>query len=106
MENYIKLESISLKNHPEFNEKWVQNKIEEDPRILGLGDLSLRQSEKIQQSGGRVDILLQDDDSNTRYTIELQLGKTDETHIITNRLNHRLRRCDRKRFDRPWVEAA
>jgi len=82
MENYIKLESISLKNHPEFNEKWVQKKIEEDPPILGLGDLSLRQSEKTQQSGGRVDILLQDDDSNTRYTVELQLGKTDETHIV------------------------
>jgi len=82
VENYIKLESVSLKNHPEINEKWVQQKIQDDPSILGLGDLSLRQSEKIQQSGGRVDMLLQDDDSKTRYTVELQLGKTDETHII------------------------
>ena len=82
MENYIKFETVSLKNHPEINEKWVQQKIETDPSILGLGDLSVRQSEKIQQSGGRVDLLLQDDDSNTRYTVELQLGKTDETHII------------------------
>ena len=82
MENYIKLETISLKNHQEINEKWVQQKIENDPSILGLGDLSVRQSEKIQQSGGRLDILLQDDDSKTRYAVELQLGKTDETHII------------------------
>lgn len=82
MENYIKLENISLKNHPEINEKWVQQKIEEDPSILGLGDLSLRQSEKIQQTGGRLDILLQDDASDTRYAVELQLGRTDETHII------------------------
>jgi len=84
MENYIKLETISLKDHPEINEKWVQQKIEEDPSILGLGNLSLRQSEKMQQTGGRLDILLQDDDgdSDTRYTVELQLGKTDETHII------------------------
>ena len=82
MVNYIKFETVSLKNHHEINEKWVQQKIETDPSILGLGDLSVRQSEKIQQSGGRVDLLLQDDDSNTRYTIELQLGKTDETHII------------------------
>ena len=51
MEKYIKLETISLKNHNEINEKWVQQKIEEDPSILGLGDLTLRQSEKIQQSG-------------------------------------------------------
>ena len=82
MENYIKIESISLKNHPNINEKWIQAKIEEDPSILGLGDLTVRQSEKIQQAGGRVDILLQDNASGTRYTVELQLGKTDETHII------------------------
>ena len=82
MEKYIKLETVSLKNHTEINEKWVQQKIESDPGILGLGDLSLRQSEKRQELGWRVDILLQDDASDTRYTVELQLGKTDETHIV------------------------
>jgi len=82
MESYVKLETLSLKNHPVFNEKWVQQKIEEDPSLLGLGDLSVRQSEKVQHTGGRVDIILQDDDSQTRYAVELQLGKTDETHII------------------------
>ena len=82
MESYVKLETLSLKNHPVFNEKWVQQKIEEDPGLLGLGDLSVRQSEKIQHTGGRVDLILQDDDSQTRYAVELQLGKTDETHII------------------------
>ena len=82
MENYIKFENILLKNHPEIGEKWVQKKIEEDPSLLGLGNLTVRQSEKVQQSGGRLDILLQDDESNTRYAVELQLGKTDETHII------------------------
>lgn len=82
MEKYIKLETVSLKNHNVINEKWVQQKIEEDPSILGLGDLSFRQSEKTQQTGGRLDILLQDDSSDTRYTVELQLGKTDATHII------------------------
>jgi len=81
MGNYIKLETVSLKNHPEFNEKWVQKIIEENPGLLGLGELSLRQSEKTQQSGGRLDMLFQDD-GDTRYAVELQLGKTDETHII------------------------
>jgi len=83
MENYIKFETVSLRDHPEINEKWVQKKIESDPGILGLnGDPYVRQSEKVQQTGGRLDILLQDDDSKTRYAVELQLGKTDETHII------------------------
>lgn len=82
MENYVKFETVSLQDYPGINEKWVQKKIEDDPSILGLGDLSVRQIEKIQQSGGRLDILLQDDDSQTRYAVELQLGKTNETHII------------------------
>ena len=83
MENYVKLEAVSLKKHPEINEKWVQEIIGIDPSILGLGDdLSVRQTEKVQQSGGRLDMLLQDEASKTRYAVELQLGKTDETHII------------------------
>jgi len=82
MENYVKLESISLKDHSEINEKWVQQKIVDDPSILGLGKLTVIQTERVQQPGGRLDILLQDDDGKTRYAVELQLGKTDETHII------------------------
>jgi hypothetical protein len=31
---------------------------------------------------GRLDLLLQDPDSNRRFEVELQLGKTDESHII------------------------
>ena len=38
---YVKHESISLKLHPEFNEKWVQSLIANDPSILSLGDLVL-----------------------------------------------------------------
>jgi hypothetical protein len=33
-------------------------------------------------------------------------SKPDEAKVITNRLNHRLRRCDRRRFDRYGVEIA
>ena len=82
MENFVKFETVSLKDHPEINEKWVQQKIENDPSILGLGNLSVEQSEKTQSPDGQLDILLQDDDSKTRYAVKLQLGKTDETHII------------------------
>ena len=72
-----------MKNHPELNEKWVQEVIASNPEILGLGNLQLKDKERIQPHAGRLDLLLQsDDDSNTRYEVEIQLGKTDESHII------------------------
>ena len=36
----------------------------------------------VQPAGGRLDILLQDEDSHTRYEVEIQLGPTDPSHII------------------------
>ena len=80
----MKLKPVSLKSHPNYNEKWLQDQIAEDPSILGLGNLSLRAKEKIQSSGGRLDLLLEDPDADTpkRYECELQLGSTDESHII------------------------
>ena len=39
--NYVKPEKIRLKEHPVLNEKWVQDRIAEDPSVLGLGDLVL-----------------------------------------------------------------
>ncbi len=80
--NYIKHEKISLLNHPEFNEKWIQNLIAEDPSILGFGDLILKDKERQQPRAGRLDLLLQDPDSNRRFEVEIQLGRTDESHII------------------------
>ena len=44
---YVKPERIVLKAHKEYTEKWVQAKIAEDPKILGLGDLVLLQQERI-----------------------------------------------------------
>ena len=79
---YVKPERIWLKNHPELNEKWVQDRISEDPAILGLGDLDLRDKERKQPSAGRLDLLLQDPKTDHRYEVEIQLGPTDESHII------------------------
>ena len=75
-------EKIEIKNHPEINEKMIQDKIAENPSILGLGDLVLKDKERIQPRSGRLDLLMQDPDTNRRYEIEIQLGKTDESHII------------------------
>ena len=82
MEKYVKTEIVSLKKHSELNEKWVQAKIAEDPSIIGLGELNLKDTERPQPSGGRLDLLLHDPESNRRYEVELQLGKSDESHII------------------------
>ncbi len=79
---YIKPEKVTLKNNPELNEKWVQKIIGDDPSILGLGDLILKDKERVQPRAGRLDLLLQDSDSTRRYEVEIQLGKTDESHII------------------------
>ncbi|CAG0955220.1 hypothetical protein METP3_00454 [Methanosarcinales archaeon] len=79
---YVRYEKIALKDDPQFNEKWIQQRIAEDPSILGLGDLVLKDVERIQPKAGRLDLLLQDSDSNQRYEVEIQLGSTDESHII------------------------
>jgi len=73
---------VSLKNHPNLNERWLQERIIEDPSILGLGNLDVRESERIQPTGGRLDLLMSDPDSLTRYEVEIQLGASDERHII------------------------
>ncbi|WP_418637587.1 hypothetical protein [Winogradskyella sp.] len=79
---YIKPDIISLKNSKEFNEKWLQARIEQDPSLLGLGDLDFRDTEKVMVGGGRLDTILYDPEDKKRYEVEIQLGKTDESHII------------------------
>lgn len=79
---YVKPEQINLKTSTEFNEKWVQEIIANDPSILGLGDLVLKDKERIQPRAGRLDLLMQDSEAPKRYEIEIQLGRTDESHII------------------------
>ena len=81
-QSYIRPERLWLKAHPELSEKWVQKLIADHPSILGLGDLVLRGQERIHPRAGRLDLLLQDPETKRRYEIELQLGATDETHII------------------------
>lgn len=82
MQPYEKAERLSLKLHPELNEKWVQDLIANDPGILGLGELELRQKERLQPRAGRLDLLLENPEAKRRYEVEVQLGATDESHII------------------------
>jgi hypothetical protein len=82
MNSYVRSERVLLRSHPQFSEGWVQQLIAEDPSILGLGVLVLRDRERIQPRAGRLDLLLQDEDTKRRYEVEVQLGATDEAHII------------------------
>jgi len=81
---YVPSSVVSLKGHSEYSEKWLQQKIAEDPVLLGLGDLVVKDVERRQPRAGRLDLLLADPDAATptRYEVEIQLGSTDETHII------------------------
>lgn len=81
MAKLVSAEKINLKNHPEIKEDAIQQFIFENPQVLGLGDLSPIRREKVQPAGGRLDILM-GDDNDTRYEIEIQLGATDPSHII------------------------
>lgn len=82
MTKILKPEKISIASLPSVSEKTVQEIIAEAPSIIGLGDLILKDKERIQPRAGRLDLLMQDSETNRRYEIELQLGKTDESHII------------------------
>jgi hypothetical protein len=79
---FIKAKPLSLKTHPVYNEKWLHAILVDDPGLLGLGDLVVKDVERRQPRAGRLDLLLSDPDTHTRYEVEIQLGPTDESHII------------------------
>jgi hypothetical protein len=68
------------------DEHWLRDMIYDDPSILaatiGVDDLQAVMKEKIQSKGGRLDLLLKDPADDSMYEVELQLGATDESHII------------------------
>lgn len=80
----LKHEILSLKDHAELDEVWVHAQIKQDPSILGLGSLVLKDSERRQAKAGRLDLLLADTgvEPERRFELEVQLGPTDESHII------------------------
>jgi hypothetical protein len=79
---HVKATKISLKEHPEYDEQWLKKEIINDTALLGLGDLVVKDVERIQPKAGRLDLLLFDDELRKRYEVEIMLGKIDESHII------------------------
>src|SRR5438876_6737950 len=78
--NLHKAQKVKLSDH--FDELWLQHQIEDDPTVLGLGDVVVLTRERRQSSGGRLDFLLHNPETDTLYELEIQLGATDESHII------------------------
>src|SRR5665213_1571460 len=72
----VSLRSLGL------DEKWLQDRINDDPSILGLGDLEIAGKEHHQPVGGRIDFLMRDTEEEIYYEVEVMLGALDESHII------------------------
>ncbi len=66
----------------EKDEAWLRDRIYAEPQILGLGNLEVVSRERTQPQGGRLDLLLKNPDDDSMFEVELQLGATDESHII------------------------
>jgi len=79
---YVKAETVQLKDHPDFSEAWLRDRILEDPTILGLGEVEVKDVERLQPKAGRLDLLLRDPETESRYEVEIMLGTVDESHII------------------------
>ena len=79
---HVKATTILLKDHPEYDELWLKNVVIKDTSILNLGDLIVKDVERMQPKAGRLDLLLYDSDNGRRYEVEIMLGKIDESHII------------------------
>lgn len=79
--NYTKCERMRLRDLG-FDEKWLQQRLREDPSLLGMGDLSIARKERSQPTGGRCDFLMIDSEEEIWYEIEIMLGQLDPSHII------------------------
>lgn len=82
MLKYAKHERLWLKSDSPFNENWLQERIAEDPSILGLGPLEVLQRERTQDRAGRLDLLLADSTKKRRYEVEIMFGAADPSHIM------------------------
>ena len=83
MNDFAKSEPFRLGNASSgWGEIFIQDLIEKDPSVLGLGDLVVKERERRHAGAGRLDFLLQDSPVRNRYAVEIQLGETNPSHII------------------------
>jgi len=78
---YKKAQPVKLREAGK-DEKWLQELINSDPTVIGLGELVVIERERQQSSGGRLDFLMYDPEEPIRYEMEVMLGTLNESHII------------------------
>jgi hypothetical protein len=64
------------------DEKWLQDWLTEDPRRLGIGNITIKEKELRHYTGkgGRLDVLAYDSALDTYYEVEVMLGECDSDH--------------------------
>jgi hypothetical protein len=72
--DYAEPKSVDLKTHAGLNERWVQARGVDNPSLLGLGNLDVKDQERRQPRAGRLDLLLQDPESNLRNGPPVQVA--------------------------------
>jgi hypothetical protein len=65
-----------------LSEVQLEHLIANDPSILGLGEVVLIERQRNQERAGRLDLLLEDRDGESRFEVELKIGSLDESHLV------------------------
>ena len=78
-------------------EHTLAERINEDPAVLGLGDLDLKRAS---WRSRQISLLLESPAESVLFVVELQLGPTDDRHVIrvverwlNERKRQRIKRC-------------
>ncbi len=65
-----------------YDERWLRDRIFEEPSCLKLGNLEVVSKVRRQRADGRLKILLKNPRDDSMYEVGIMLGDTDESHII------------------------
>lgn len=81
---FAPLECIDLSQRLRTNKQWLADRLMQDPSQLGLGDLTLVDHQRAQQTGASLGLLLTDGNEAraTRYALDVQLGAADPDQLV------------------------
>jgi hypothetical protein len=57
---FVAAQVVSLRADSNFDERWLEKQITEQPVVLGLGNITVLHSQLIHKDGGRLDLLAED----------------------------------------------